>query len=347
MFCFTIPAIVRAFRNLKWIALALLVLAFMGTAGFHYLEGWSWFDGFYMVVITFTSIGYGEVHPLSQHGREFNVALILTGAVLVALAIGNLTQALLEFELSKVLGRRKMDREIDRLSGHYIICGAGRVGNRTAHELARRPAPFLIVEKDQAALAHLDKNWLTIVGDATQEQVLRQAHIDRAAGLVAATTTDATNIYIVLTARSINPKLKIIARASEEGAEKHLRTAGADTVISPYAFAGHRIAQSFLRPNVLDFLDLATAREGKMEMVIEEIFVGESSPLAGKTVGTSRIHRDFGIIILAIKHPQGKTNFNPTADTPIVAGDYLIVMGEPAGMARLESSATPMPAGQL
>lgn len=336
----------RAFRNLRWIALALFLLGIVGTAGFHYIEGWSWFDGFYMVVITFTSIGYGEVHPLSQHGREFNVALILSGALLVALAIGNLTQGLLEFELTKVLGRRKMDREIDRLSGHYIICGAGRVGNRTSLELARRPTPFVIVEKDQSALSHLDPGWLTIVGDATQESILRQAHIERAAGLVAATTTDATNIYIVLTARSINPKLKIIARASEEAAEKHLRTAGADTVISPYAFAGHRIAQSFLRPNVLDFLDLATAREGRMEMVIEEVFVGEGSALAGKTVGTSHIHRDFGIIILAIKHAEGNTRFNPTAEVAIVAGDYLIVMGEPAGMSRLESIATAVSAEQ-
>lgn len=337
---------VRAFRNLKWVALALLLLGLIGTAGFHYIEGWSWFDGFYMVVITFTSIGYGEVHPLSQHGREFNVGLILTGAVLVALAIGYLTQGLLEFELTKVLGRRKMDREIDRLSGHYIICGAGRVGNRTALELARRPTPFLIIEKDQAALAHLDAGWLTIIGDATQESILQQAHIERAAGLVAATTTDATNIYIVLTARSLNPKLKIIARASEEGAEKHLRTAGADTVISPYAFAGHRIAQSFLRPNVLDFLDLATAREGRMEMVIEEVFIGEGSALAGRTVGGSHIHRDLGIIILAIKHAEGNTQFNPTAEVPILAGDYLIVMGEPAGMSRLESIATAVSAGQ-
>jgi len=337
---------VQAFRNLRWLVVALLVLGLIGTAGFHYIEGWSWFDGFYMVVITFTSIGYGEVHPLSQHGREFNVGLILAGALLVALAIGNLTQGLLEFELTKVLGRRKMDREIDRLSGHYIICGAGRVGNRTAQELARRPLPFIVIERDQAALVHLDRGWLTIDGDATQESVLRQAHIERAAGLVAATTTDATNIYIVLTARSINPKLKIIARASEDGAEKHLRTAGADTVISPYAFAGHRIAQSFLRPNVLDFLDLATAREGHVEMVIEEVFVSEGSPLGGKTVGTSHIHRDFGIIILAIKHSEGKTRFNPTADVPIQPGDYLIVMGEPAGMSRLESMATAVSAAQ-
>ena len=335
----------RALRKLKWILAALVTLAFIGTAGFHYLEGWSWFDGFYFVVITFTSIGYGEVHELSRHGRMFNIGLIISGAVLVALAIGTLTQALLEFEITKLLGRRKMDREIDRLSGHYILCGAGRVGEQTAQELARRPVPFIIVDKDSGVIGHLPKEWLSIVGDATHEAVLRQARIERAGGLVAATTTDAVNVYIVLTARGLNPKLKIIARASEPDADKHLRTAGADSVISPYSFAGHRIAQSFLRPNVLDFLDVATAREGHVEMVIEEIFIGDNSPFAGKTVGTSYIHRDLGIIILAIKSPQGKTRFNPTADAPNQPGDYLIVMGEPGGMARLEATAAATAAG--
>ena len=327
----------RAFRNLKWIGVALVVLATVGVAGFHYIEGWSWFDGLYMVVITFTSIGYGEVHPLSQAGRAFNMGLIVSGAILVALAIGNLTQALLEFELTKVLGKRKMERDIEKLREHYIVCGAGRVGERTARELARRPLPFVVIEKDEAALGRLPREWLSITGDSTQEAVLRQAGIARAAGLVAATTTDATNIYIVLTARSLNPNLKIIARASEEDAEKHLRTAGADTVISPYSFAGHRIAQSFLRPNVLDFLDIATSREGKTEMVIEEVFINEHSPLAGKTVGSSRIHHEYGVICLAIKRPGGKTKFNPTADAPILPGDYLILMGEPAGMTKVES----------
>ena len=329
----------RAQRNLKLIAAALVVLVVIGTAGFHYIEGWPWFDAFYMVVITLSSIGYGEVHPLSRTGREFNIGLIVAGALLVATAIGSLTQYLLEFELTKVLGRRKMGREIARLQNHYIICGAGRVGRRAAHELARRPVPFVVIEKDEPHLQNLEPEWLVIQGDATQEKVLREAQIEHAVGLVAATTTDATNIYIVLTARSLNPKLRIIARASEEAAEKHLLTAGANSVVSPYAFAGHRIAQSFLRPNVLDFLDLATTREGGVEMVIEEIYVGADSAFAQKTIGNSQIHREFGIIVLAIKHQQGKTIFNPTANVVIQAGDHLIVMGEPASMARLEAAA--------
>ncbi len=329
----------RALRHLKFLAAALVALVAVGTAGFHYIEGWSWFDGFYMVVITLTTIGYSEVHPLSHAGKVFNIGFIIAGVALATVAIGSLTQYLLEFELTKVLGRRKMGREIARLQKHYIICGAGRVGYRAARELARKPVPFVVLEKDEARLQNLEPEWLVIQGDATQEKLLHEAHIERAIGLVAATTTDATNIYIVLTARSLNPKLRIIARASEEAAEKHLLKAGADSVVSPYSFAGHRIAQSFLRPNVLDFLDIATTREGKVEMVIEEIHIGQDSFFAEKTVGNSLIHRDYGIIVLAIKHEQGKTIFNPTANVVIQAGDHLIVMGEPESMARLEAAA--------
>jgi len=216
-----------------------------------------------MVVITFSTVGYQEVHPLTHAGRVFNVALICAGVALVFLMIGAVTQALLEFELSRVFGKRRMEREIAALKDHYIICGAGRVGSSVAWELDRRPCPFVIVESNEKGLADLDPRWLSLIGDAAGEKTLREAGIERARGLVAATTTDATNIYIILTARNLNPGLKIIARASEPRAEKHLKTAGADIVISPYAAAGHRIAQSFLRPNVLDFLDIATAHSGK------------------------------------------------------------------------------------
>ena len=327
------------FRLLKVIILALLVLATAGTAGFHFIEGWSWFDSFYMVITTFTTIGYQEVHPLSHAGRVFNSFLIITGVSLLFVMIGALTQALLEFELVKVFGKRRMQREVAGLKHHYIICGAGRVGTSVAQELARKPCPFVIIETDQKAIAEFDPKWLVMMGDAASEKTLRDAGIDHALGLVAATTTDATNIYIVLTARSLNPNLKIIARASEERAQKHLKTAGADVVISPYAAAGHRIAQSFMRPKVLDFLDIATARSGTFEMIIEEIPVSQGSSLSHATVGSSGIHHQFGIMILAIRRADGETRFNPNAQDTIRAGDYLIAMGEPAQLAKLEALA--------
>jgi len=318
---------------------ALLLLTAAGTAGFHFIEHWSWFDSFYMVVITLSTIGYQEVHQLSYAGRVFNIGLIVAGVIMVFLMIGSLTQALLEFELVRLFGKRKMQREIASLKGHYIICGAGRVGTSVASELARKPCPFVIVDSQEKLIAELEPGWLTLAGDAASEKVLRDAGVERARGLVAATTTDATNIYIVLTARSMNPELRIIARASERAAEKHLKTAGADIVISPYAAAGHRIAQTFLRPNVLDFLDIATSNSGALEMLIEEIRVNAQSPLAGATVGSSGIHHQFGIMVLAIRRAGGETRFNPRADDAIHAGDFLIVMGEPAQLGKLEALA--------
>src|SRR5437016_3021049 len=327
----------RVLRHLGLIGMALACVMLAGTAGFHFIEGWSWFDGFYMVVTTLTTIGYQETHPLSHAGRVFNICVIATGVSLVFLGIGALTQALLEFELRSFFGRRKMEREIDRLTGHYIICGAGRVGRSAARELARRPAQFVIVENNDAKATRYQQDWLMLVGDATKEQTLREAHIERARGLVAATTTDATNLYIILTARGLNPKLKIIARASEEDAEKHLLTAGADFIVSPYSFAGQRIAQTFLRPHVVSFLDTATTHLG-MDLEIGEISVPKHSSFAGKTIESSRIRQDRGVIILAIKREQGM-RFNPSPEDRIEPGDYLIAMGEPGQLRQLEQMA--------
>ena len=326
-----------AIRHLRKIGALLLLVVAIGTAGFHYIEGWPWFDGFYMVVTTLTTIGYQEVHPLSHAGRVFNVFIILSGVSLVLVGIGLLSQALLEFELQSFFGRRRMEREIGRLDSHYIICGMGRVGRSVARELARKPVPFVIVESAEVKrqrFAH--ENWLVIAGDATQEATLREAQIERARGLIAATTTDATNLYIVLTARGLNPRLKIIARASEDGAEKHLLTAGADSVVSPYSFAGQRIAQSLLRPHVVSFLDTATTHLG-MDLEIGEIHITTGSKFAGKTLETSRIRQERGIIVLAIKR-RDSMRFNPAPDERIEPDDCLIAMGEPAQLRQLEQS---------
>jgi voltage-gated potassium channel len=329
----------QSFRLLKICTLAVLALTAVGTAGFHFIEHWSWFDSLYMVVITLSTIGYQEVHELSRRGRIFNLGLIVAGVSLLFVMIGALTQALLEFELVKVFGRRRMQREVASLKNHYIICGAGRVGISVATELSRKPSPFVIVESDPKVAAELDPKWLVLMGDAASEKTLREAGIEHALGMVAAASTDATNIYVVLTARGLNPHLKIIARASEERAEKHLKTAGADVVISPYSAAGHRIAQSFIRPKVLDFLDLATSRSGAFQMIIEEIRIAAGSTLSQATIGSSGIHHTLGIMILAIRRSDGETRFNPKAEDSIRAGDYLIAMGEPPQLAKLENMA--------
>ena len=330
----------KAVFNLKLVLVAIVILMVAGTAGFHYIEAWPWFESFYMVLTTITTIGYCELHPLSHTGRIFNSFLIVGGVLLVFLAIGGATQALLEFELQSVFGRRRMEHEISRLSQHYLICGAGRVGRSVAGELGRQHAPFVVIDNSESKLQrYVNEGWLTIMGDATNEKVLREARIEHACGLVAATTTDAINIYIILTARSINPKLKIIARASEEDAEKHLLTAGADRVVSPYNFAGYRIAQTFLRPHVVDFLDTAMLTGGPFSLEMEQIQVRSGSRLAGQTLEASRIRQEMGVIILAIKGEHSTMRFNPAPDDVIGVGDHLIAMGETKGLRRLEDAA--------
>jgi voltage-gated potassium channel len=323
--------------NLKLLAILLVLLVIVGIAGFHLIEGWSYFDGFYMVLTTITSIGYGEIHPLSHVGRLWNSFIIIVGVGLVLLLVGGASRTLLEFELQSVFGRRRMDREISRLTGHFIICGAGRVGRSAARELARRPLPFIVVDTNEEKLQkYASEGWLTFLGDATQAPVLQQLRIEQATGLVAATTTDAINIYIILTARSLNPKLKIVARAAEEEAEKHLYTAGADSVVSPYKFAGYRIAQTFMRPNVLDFFDTAMNQQRPLE--IEEVKVGKGARFVGKTLEGSRIRQELGVIVLAIKGEHTPVRFNPPPDEVIHSGDHLIAMGDPEGLRKLEDS---------
>ncbi len=325
-------------RHLRKIGVLLVLVMAIGTAGYHYIEGWPWFDGFYMVVTTLTTIGYQEVHPLSHAGRIFNIFVILSGVSLLLIGIGLLSQALLEFELQSFFGRRRMEREIARLKGHYIICGMGRVGRSVARELARKPVPFVILDNSETKRQRFAaENWLVLAGDATLEQTLRDAQIERAQGLIAATTTDATNLYIVLTARGLNPNLKIIARASEDAAEKHLLTAGADSVVSPYSFAGQRIAQSLLRPHVVSFLDTATTHLG-MDLEIGEIHITSASEFAGKTLESSRIRQERGVIVLAIKR-RDAMRFNPAPDEPIQPDDCLIAMGEPSQLRQLEKTA--------
>jgi voltage-gated potassium channel len=327
-----------ALRNIKILLAALLCVALIGTAGFHFIEHWSWFDGFYMVLTTLTTIGYQEVHPLSQLGRYFNVGLILAGVGLVFLILGALGQALLEFEFNNVFGRRKMEREIGRLQDHYIICGAGRVGRAVARQLETKPAQFIILEsnEEKATRIRAETNWLVVHADATLEAQLLAARIDHAAGLVAATTTDATNTYVVLTARSLSPTLKIIARASEEGAEKHMKTAGADQVISPYGFAGFRIAQAFLRPHVINFLEVALVRSNELGLELEELTIDPASVYVGQELRKSGIRHDLGITVLAIKREGEEMKYSPAPEALLCAGDHLIVMGEPSRLRELE-----------
>jgi voltage-gated potassium channel len=272
-------------------------------------------------------------------GWVFNVIVILTGVWPVWLGVGGSSQALLEFELQSFFGRRRMERDMGRLDGHYTICGRGRVGRSGARELAGKPAPFAMIERSEAKLQRYHaENWLVGTRDATEQRVFRRAQIGRACGLIATTITEATNLYLVLTARGLNPRRKIIALASEDDAKKHLLAAGVDSVVSPYSFAGWSIAQSLLRPHVVSFLDPATTRLG-MDLEIGEIPIASSSVFAGATIESSRLPQDRGVIILAIKRHAGM-RFDPAPDEPIEPEDCQIAMGEPSPLREPQPTAT-------
>jgi len=316
----------------------------VGTAGFHWIEGWPWFDGLYMTLTTLTTIGYQELHPLSPAGRVFNTFLIIiiVGVSSLFFLIGAFTQAMIEFELGTFFGRRRLERQISKLEGHYIICGAGRVGRSAAREFRARPVPFVIIERDENRVRWAAaEEMLVLIGDATRDEILRAARIEKAKGLIAAVATDAENLYIVLTARGLHPTLPIIARASEEDAADKLRKAGATEVVSPYHVIGRRIAMSLLRPHVLDFIDVATTLFGAedLDLQIEQVLVSDRSSLSGKTLEDSGIRRHTGVIILALRKVDGQMHFNPSAGSRIQGGDHLIAMGQPNDLKQLEAMA--------
>jgi len=330
-----------SYRHRIGIALVILAIVLLaGTAGFHIIEGWSWFDGFYMTLTTMTSIGYGEIHPLTHAGRVFNSFLIVCAITAVGFAIATISQALLEFEFGKAIGRRRMERELSKLSGHYIICGAGRVGRTVARQLRARDQSVVMIERDPARARWAEEEKIPVViGNASAEDNLRKAHIDTAQGFVSAVASDAENIYIVLTARGLRPDLKILARASEEEATSKLLRAGASQVLSPYHFIGHRMAQLLLRPNVLDFVDAAFGR-GHLDFEIGELNISGTSNLVGKRLGDSEIPRQAGVIVLALRNSDGKMIFNPPPESVIQVDDCLIVIGGDEQLRRLESLAS-------
>lgn len=318
--------------------LSLFILIGGGSLGYVLIEDWEPFESFYMTVITIATVGYREVHDLSQGGKAFTVVLIIFGAGTIAYTIGSLVQFMVEGQLQALLGRKKLQKQINNLKDHYIICGFGRIGRMIARDFAAKPLPFIVVEEQPERCRRLEaEGFLFVEGDATSDEVLEQAGISRAKGLITAVTSDSANVFITLTARGINPDMFILARASEDGADLKLLRAGANKVVSPYAIGATRMAQAILRPSVVDFIDIATATES-LELQIEEILIGGKSTLAGKTLINSGIRKDLGIIIVGIKKGAHMI-FNPAPSTEIEPGDILITLGEPPSIKNLENIA--------
>jgi|WetSurMetagenome_2_1015567.scaffolds.fasta_scaffold42895_4 voltage-gated potassium channel len=325
-------------RRLIYIPAILFAIILVGTFGYHFVQpDYSFFDSIYMTIITITTIGYGEVRPLTTAGKLFNLILIGVGWVGIFSVARMSGQMLLEGELAKNLGRHKMDRQLSKLSGHYIVCGYGRVGKVVCDEFSANSFPFVIIERNVDAIAEIkQKGYLFIEGDCTGDQNLIDAGILRAKGLINAIPDVAEAVYTTLTARQQNQSLFIMARADSPNCELMLKRAGADRVISPQAAAGTRMAMSALRPNVVDFISLA-AFDDKEGMRVEEIRVAAGSELIGKSFREVDIRAKYGINVIGTKKTDGKIVFNPPADYKISERDTLIMVGSVEQLAKVYS----------
>jgi voltage-gated potassium channel len=307
-----------------------------GTLGFIWIEHYSPFDAFYMTLITISTVGYAEVHPLSFHGRIFNSFLIFFGVTMMLLAVGGMTQVIIELELTQYFGKRRTRKMINKLQDHIIVCGFGRVGRGAARELQRAGVPFLIVDKSEDRVEWAIRDgMLGVLADATDDETLKQAGVLRAKGLIATLQSDADNLFVILSAKALKPSLQVSARVASEQSEKKMRLAGADHVFAPYDMTGNRMAQVMLKPHVFQFIDFTTKSMG-LDVGIEQFSVPASSELASKSLLETKIRRDLGVIVLAIRKSDGRMLFNPPAEAEIDAGDYLIVMGENANLRKLE-----------
>ena len=325
-------------RRILWLLALMMTLLILGTLGFHWVEGWSLFDGFYMTLMTLTTVGYGEVRPLSFPGRLVASALMMGGVATVFISIGVLVDLIVKLEMADTFGRKRRQHMIEKLTGHYIVCGAGRVGRSVIRELRRSGAPVLLIDSDgDRAQWGVRDGIPTLVADATKDETLERARIRFAKGLVAAISSDAENVYVALSARVLNPQLIISARATDEQAEEKLKRAGATTVFTPYTFIGHRLAQSMLRPHVLSFLDVASAFSGGGDLQIEteQLHISKASPLCNRTLEEARVRQTYGLIVLALKKAAGDMLFNPEGNTRVENGDVLIAMGQRAQLKRM------------
>ncbi len=323
-------------RRLILIVVALLLIVAGGTLGFVLIEQYPPFDAFYMTLITITTVGYGEIHPLSHAGRIFNSFLIFFGVTAMLLAVGGMTQAIIELELNQYFGKRRTRKMIESLHDHYIVCGFGRVGRGAAGELQRAGVPFLVMDKNEDRVDWAIKaGMLGVLADATDDQNLKDAGILRAKGLIATLQSDSDNLFVILSAKALKPSLLVSARVNSEQSEKKMRLAGADYVFAPYDITGNRMAQVMLKPHVFQFIDFTTKSMG-LDVGIEQVRVPAGSEFVSKSLLEANIRREMGVIVLAIRKADGRMLFNPPAEAAIEAGDHLIVMGEPQGLRRLE-----------
>jgi voltage-gated potassium channel len=324
--------------RIRYALMALVAALIFGTVGFHLIERWSLADSFYVTVQTLTTVGYGDQTPHSRGGRSFAILVMLIGAGGVALAISTIVQSIVQSELIETFGQRRQSRKVSKMRDHYIVCGSGRVGSHLVKDLQRSNHPFVVLDRDAQRAAEFSRHGVNVlVRDATLEETLREVGVEKARGLAACLPDDADNVYVVLTARDLNPDLHIVARAAEEQAHAKLIRAGANHVIAPTLIGGHRMAVALTKPAVGEFIDSLTGPE--LELSFEQVEVSASSSLAGRELRGTPIRTKHNVIMVSIRRHNGETIFNPPDDIRIEAGDILIAIGRAESLLTLHALA--------
>ncbi|MEZ5287870.1 MAG: potassium channel protein [Vicinamibacterales bacterium] len=319
--------------------LLLSAITAVGTAGYMVVEGWSLWDSFYMTIISLTTVGYREVHPLSPQGEVFTAVILILGVGTVLYSFTLIGARVIEGTLQQGWERRRVTYMLSQLKQHFIVCGYGRIGSIIVDEFVRQHVPYVVIERDaERARALRERGQLVIEGDASSEDVLTQAGVGRARGLIAAVSTDAENVYTILSARLMQPALYILGRAESDESARKIKRAGADRVISPYQLGGLHMAQLALRPTVVEFVQLATSSEF-LDLSMEQIEVRDEGPLVGQTLIGANLRQIFGVIVVGIRRITGRMEFNPPPDARMEAGDHLVVLGPNERLAALNRHA--------
>jgi len=326
------------FKSILKPVIILTIYVFIASLGYIVFAGYSPLNALYMTVISITTVGYGEIEPLSGFGRLYTLGVIIVGFILVGYSVSVITEKFIEGIVTLDRRRKNMIRLISDLTNHYIICGYGRIGKIIVDELSKSKKDVVIIENNKEYYDELLRSEnLFLIGDATDDELLMEAGVDKAKGLIATLPKDSDNLFVTLTAKQLNRNLFIIARANHETSEKKFLRAGADRVFSPYTIGAMRMTTAILKPNVLDFLDFTLQHKtSENDIIIEEITLHKGSILAGKTLAESGIRKNYNAIVVAVKNKKGEMNFNPPFNFVLSESDTLILIAEKNDFIKLE-----------